>query len=137
MDNQLQPKGNALVMKLRQFIIDYPTSVYADDTAYILVQLWLGTPEKYLQESRVFLEKYPKASLELFTLDTLQTADLVAKEVGVIDAVKMEISQTLHYLKRYEESAKETQAVVDDLSVKTLSTVGYRILGSNYFNERL
>ena len=127
-------QSNVLAMRLRRFIINYPASAYADDAAYILVQLAVRSPleEKYIQKQRLFLEKYPKASLEPFTLDTLPIVCMFAKGIGVIDAVKMEISQNLYFLKRYEESAKETKVVIDDLSVKTLSTLGYRLLGLNY-----
>ncbi len=127
-------QSNVLAMRLRRFIINYPESAYADDAAYILVQLEVVTPreEKYIQKQRLFLEKYPNASLEPFTLNTLPAFCMFEKEIGVIDAVKMEISLNLSFLKRYEESAKEAQTVIDDLSVKTLSTRGYRILGLNY-----
>jgi len=130
---QRQSELNMLITRLRQFTIDYPTSVYADDAAYILTSFWKGEPERYIQESRLFLEKYPKAALEPFTLDNLQTLDPSIKEIGVIDTVKMDISQTLYDLKRYEESAKEAKAVIDDLSLKALSTHGYRILSLNYY----
>lgn len=128
-----QPKLNALITRLRQFTINYPASGYTDDAAYILTLFWMHTPEKYLQESRLFLEKYPKASLEPLTLNTVQILNPFAKETGVITALKMDISQTLYHLRRYQESAKETRAVIDDLNTKELSDKGYRILGLNYF----
>lgn len=129
---QQEPRGNTSITRLRQFTIDYPASVYADDAAYIFTQFWLYAPERYLHESRLFLEKYPKASLESLTLDTFLTLNPFAKELGVIDTVKMDICETLYNLKRYEESAKEAKAVIDDLSVKALSVTGYHMLSLNY-----
>lgn len=129
---QLQPRSDALMARLGQFTIDYPASVYADDAAYILTTFWMSIPEKYVQESRMFLEKYPNASLEPLTLN-IQLSPVITKEIGIIDIVKVNISQTLYDLRRYEESAKEARAVIDDLSVKALSDRGYRMLSSIYY----
>jgi len=126
-------KEMELVIRLKLFTIDYPVSVYADDAAYILTLFQISSPAKYLQESRAFLEKYPKASLEPFTIDNSQILNMPAKEIGVIDVVKMDISQTLYNLKRYAESAKEAKAVIDDLRGKRLNARGYYILGLNYY----
>ncbi len=128
---QFQPRFDALIARLVQFTIDYPASVYADDAAYILIT-WMAIPEKRLQKARTFLKKYPNASLEPLTLNTQQYSP-VPKEIGVINAVKIDISRTLYDLRRYEESAKEARAVIDDLTVKALSDRGYRMLSGVYY----
>jgi len=127
-----QARLNRIVNGLRRFIIDYPESRYVDDAAYILTRFWGYTPGQYVEEARLFLRKYPNASLEDWTLNNVEFI-VFPKQIGVINTIKTKIFTTLYHLRRYEESIEETRQFIDNLDTQKLTKEGFRILALGYY----
>jgi len=130
---QQQEKFDALVLSLKQFSLDNPRSVYADDADYIFILFWGYAPGRYIQEARAFLKEHPGASLEPVTLNKLQILSSFVKEAGLEQTIKTDIAQFLYSLKKYEESARESRGVIDYLNSMALNEKGRQLLGLNYF----
>ncbi len=130
---QQQEKFDALVISLKQFSLDNPKSVYADDADYIFTLFWSYSPRRYIEEANAFLAKYPEPSLEPVTLNKLQILNSFVKELGIVDMMKTDISQFLYVLKKHDESIRGARAVINNLKTKTLSENGYRLLSLDYF----
>lgn len=129
---KLQSRTEILINNLKSFILKYPNSKYVDDTDYILTLFWQGQPEKYIQELKLFLEKYPGASLEEWTLTNLETMSF-EKEISVINIIKFNLIQAFYNLRKFGESATEARQFIDSLDNERLTEKGQRIIPLVYF----
>ena len=129
---EFQPRTEILRNNLKSFILKYPDSKYVDDADYMLTLFLQGQPEKYIQGLKLFLKKYPGASLEEWTLANLE-AMTFEKEISVINIIKFSLTQAFYNVRKFEESTTSARQLIDSFAFKRLTVEGQRILPLAYF----
>ena len=122
------------IIKLNNFVSNYPANKYADDAVYILTTFSIGNSENHIKAVSSFLEKYPDAILEEWTLNNLGIMiNPFAKEIGAVNAARFALVEDLYDSKQYEASAKEAQQLLGNFDIKKLSVKGSRTQSMVYY----
>lgn len=84
-------------------------------------------------EHKIFLDKYLNASFGNWTQQNLGILNPFLRDLGPVNAARLSISQYLNWSKKYHESIRYAQMIIEDVNVHNLDDNGLRVFSLAHF----